>query len=88
MGLLLTRQKFVPAAAVTLPPFDVPAFLHSVGGMEAAAENRRGDTVAFSNGIIILTVLAIALVVIFDGNILRLIPLYAVGVFLSLCGDD
>jgi amino acid transporter len=43
----------------------------------------RGDRLAFSNGIILLTVFAMALVVIFRGNVFRLIPLYAVGVFLS-----
>jgi galactitol-specific phosphotransferase system IIC component len=43
----------------------------------------RGDRLAFSNGIILLTVFAMALVVIFRGNVFRLSPLYAVGVLLS-----
>lgn len=43
----------------------------------------RGDKLVFSNGIIILAVLASVLVVIFAGDTSRLIPLYAVGVFLS-----
>ena len=41
----------------------------------------RGDRLVFSNGIIFLAVLAIALVVAFGGKIDALIPLYAVGVF-------
>lgn len=42
-----------------------------------------GDRLVFSNGIIILGVLAALLIVIFQGNTHALIPLYAVGVFLS-----
>lgn len=43
----------------------------------------RGDKLVFSNGIIILAVFSGALVVVFGGDTSRLIPLYAVGVFLS-----
>jgi amino acid transporter len=43
----------------------------------------RGDKLVFSNGIIILAVFAAILVAVFSGDTSRLIPLYAVGVFLS-----
>jgi amino acid transporter len=43
----------------------------------------RGDKLVFSNGIIILAVFAAVLVIAFGGDTSRLIPLYAVGVFLS-----
>jgi amino acid transporter len=43
----------------------------------------RGDKLVFSNGIIILAIFAGVLVVSFGGDTSRLIPLYAVGVFLS-----
>jgi amino acid transporter len=43
----------------------------------------RGDKLVFSNGIIILAVFACVLVIAFGGDTSRLIPLYAVGVFLS-----
>jgi amino acid transporter len=43
----------------------------------------RGDKLVFSNGIIILAIFASLLVVVFGGDTSRLIPLYAVGVFLS-----
>ena len=43
----------------------------------------RGDKLVFSNGIIILAIFAAILVVGFGGDTSRLIPLYAVGVFLS-----
>lgn len=42
-----------------------------------------GDRLVFANGIIALALLASSLVVIFGGQTHRLIPLYAVGVFLS-----
>src|SRR5262245_40004319 len=43
----------------------------------------RGDRLAFSNGIIILALLSIGLLVAFQGNTHALIPLYALGVFVS-----
>ena len=43
----------------------------------------RGDKLVFSNGIIILAVFSCVLVAAFSGDTSRLIPLYAVGVFLS-----
>ncbi|HKS29919.1 MAG TPA: APC family permease [Pyrinomonadaceae bacterium] len=42
-----------------------------------------GDKLVFSNGIIILALFSILLVAVFGGDTSRLIPLYAVGVFLS-----
>ena len=44
---------------------------------------RLGDRLAYSNGIVVLAVMAIVLVVAFNGNTLRLIPLYTVGVFVA-----
>jgi amino acid transporter len=44
---------------------------------------RIGDRLAFSNGIIALSVISAAIYVTFGGNTLSLIPLYAVGVFLA-----
>lgn len=43
----------------------------------------QGDRLVFSNGIIILAIFAGILVALFGGDTSRLIPLYAVGVFLS-----
>lgn len=42
-----------------------------------------GDRLVFANGIIFLGVLSSVLLIIFQGSTTRLIPLYAVGVFLS-----
>jgi amino acid transporter len=41
----------------------------------------RGDRLAFSNGIVVLAVVAILLTWLFRGNTAALIPLYAIGVF-------
>jgi amino acid transporter len=43
----------------------------------------RGDRLVFSNGVLILAVLAGALIFVFGGKTNALIPLYAVGVFVS-----
>ena len=43
----------------------------------------QGDRLVFSNGIIILSGLAILLVIVFSGDTHSLLPLYAVGVFIS-----
>ncbi len=45
--------------------------------------SNRGDRLAFSNGIIILAVLSALLLVVFGADTHALIPLYAVGVFVS-----
>jgi amino acid transporter len=45
----------------------------------------RGDRLAFSTGIIALGAIAALLVVVFQGNVNKLIYLYAVGVFLAFC---
>ncbi|MGH7555992.1 MAG: APC family permease, partial [Longimicrobiales bacterium] len=43
----------------------------------------RGDRLAFSNGIIVLGVASVVLLIAFNADVSRLIPLYAFGVFLS-----
>ncbi len=43
----------------------------------------RGDRLVFSNGILILAVLSAVLVIVFKGEEQKMLPLYAVGVFLS-----
>ena len=43
----------------------------------------RGDRLAFSWGIVLLAAVAAALLVIFGGDTHALIPLYALGVFVS-----
>lgn len=42
-----------------------------------------GDRLAFSNGIVALSIVALCLIVLFGGNTHALLPLYALGVFVS-----
>jgi len=42
-----------------------------------------GDRLVFNNGIVALSALAAVLIIVFKGDVHRLIPLYAVGVFVS-----
>ncbi len=48
----------------------------------------RGDRLAFTTGIVFLGGLAALLVVLFEGNVDRLINLYAIGVFLAFSSSD
>jgi amino acid transporter len=43
----------------------------------------RGDRLSYSNGIIILSIIATLLIIIFQADVSRLIGLYAIGVFIS-----
>ena len=43
----------------------------------------RGSRLVYSNGILALAVIAGALIIVFQASVTRLIPLYAIGVFLS-----
>jgi amino acid transporter len=45
--------------------------------------SHRGDRLVFSNGIVLLAIVASALIVAFDAEVTRLIQLYILGVFLS-----
>jgi amino acid transporter len=78
-----TMLILVLAANTSYADFPRLASILARDGFAPTQFTHRGDRLAFSNGIIILTLFAMALVVIFGGNVFRLIPLYAVGVFLS-----
>jgi hypothetical protein len=53
------------------------------GSLFAAPTANLGDRLVFSNGVILLAIFSGFLVWVFRGDTSRLIPLYAVGVFLS-----
>lgn len=64
---------------------DFPRLVYILAGDRFAPRqlSNRGDKLAFSNGIMMLALIAALLIVIFHGDTTRLIPLYAVGVFVS-----
>jgi amino acid transporter len=79
----VTTVILVLAANTSFADFPrVASFLARDGFLPRQFANR-GDRLAYSNGILILTVLSVALLVVFHGDTHALIPLYAVGVFLS-----
>ena len=79
----VTAMILVLAANTSFADFPrVASFLARDGFVPRQFANR-GDRLAYSNGILILTVLSVSLLVVFHGDTHALIPLYAVGVFLS-----
>jgi len=79
----VTTLILVLAANTSFADFPrVASFLARDGFVPRQFANR-GDRLAYSNGILILTILSVALLVVFRGETHALIPLYAVGVFLS-----
>ncbi len=79
----VTALILVLAANTSFADFPrVASFLARDGFVPRQFANR-GDRLAYSNGILILTVLSVGLLVVFKGDTHALIPLYAVGVFLS-----
>lgn len=75
-GLIL-----VLAANTAFAGFPLLASLMARDGYLPRYLGLRGDKLVFSNGIVILGFLASMLILIFEGVVTRLIPLYAVGVF-------
>src|SRR5262249_49045011 len=66
------------------PPFPGSPFLASFIAEDSFLPRqltRRGHRLAFSNGIVVLTVLAVALIAVVGAHVDRLVPFYAIGVF-------
>jgi amino acid transporter len=71
------------AANTAFADFPRLAFFMARDGYLPRQFGNRGDRLVFSNGVVILAVVAIGLVIAFHGSTHGLIPLYAVGVFTS-----
>ncbi len=78
-----TALILVLAANTSYADFPRLASLLSKDGFLPRQLGSLGDRLVFSNGIIGLSLAALSLVVLFQGDTHQLIPLYAVGVFLS-----
>jgi amino acid transporter len=78
-----TALILVLAANTAFADFPRLASLLAVDRFLPRQLSNRGDRLVFSNGIIILAFTACVLIFVFKGNVDHLIPLYAVGVFLS-----
>ncbi len=71
------------AANTAFNGFPVLGSILAKDGYAPRALGSRGDRLAYSNGIVFLAVMAIALILAFDAQVTRLIQLYIVGVFVS-----
>jgi amino acid transporter len=79
----VTGIILVLAANTAFNGFPVLGSILAKDGWAPRALGSRGDRLAYSNGIVFLAVMAIALIAIFDAETTRLIQLYIVGVFVS-----
>lgn len=78
-----TAAILVLAANTAFNGFPVLASILAQDGFLPRQFGRRGDRLVYSNGIVILSLLAIALIWAFDADTTRLIQLYIIGVFVS-----
>ena len=81
--LAATAVILVLAANTAFAGFPRLSALQAADGFLPRQLTRRGGRLVFSNGILTLGVISCALIIIFQANVNRLIPLYAIGVFLS-----
>ncbi len=79
----VTGVILVLAANTAFNGFPVLGSILAKDGYAPRALGARGDRLAYSNGIVFLAVMAIALIVAFDAETTKLIQLYIVGVFVS-----
>ena len=78
-----TAAVLVMAANTAFNGFPILASILARDGFVPKQFSRRGDRLAFSNGIVVLALVASALVVAFNAETTRLIQLYIIGVFVS-----
>ncbi len=78
-----TTIILIMAANTAFADFPRLGALHAGDGFLPRQLTFRGSRLVYSNGIIALAVIACALIVVFQASVTRLIPLYAIGVFLS-----
>jgi len=78
-----TTAILVMAANTAYADFPRLAALQAADGYLPRQLTYRGSRLVFSRGIVALAVVASALIVIFQASVTGLIPLYAIGVFLS-----
>lgn len=79
----VTGIILVLAANTAFNGFPVLGSILAKDGLAPRVLSQRGDRLAYSNGIVFLAVMAIALIVAFDAETTKLIQLYIVGVFVS-----
>src|SRR5574340_983084 len=81
--LWATQVILIMAAKPAFADFQSLGALHAGDGFLPRQLTFRGSRLVYSNGIITLSIIASLLIIIFMASVTRLIPLYAIGVFLS-----
>jgi hypothetical protein len=79
----LTSIILIMAANTAFAGFPRLAAILAQDGFMPRQFTYRGSRLVFSRGIIVLALIACILIVIFDASVTRMIPLYAIGVFVS-----
>ena len=78
-----TMLILVLAANTSYADFPRLASFHAGDRFLPSQLTRYGDRLVFSNGIVVLSIFASLLLIVFDASVTNLIPLYAIGVFTS-----
>ncbi|HEX5636110.1 MAG TPA: amino acid permease, partial [Gammaproteobacteria bacterium] len=78
-----TTVILIMAANTAFADFPRLGALHAGDGFLPRQLTYRGSRLVYSRGIVALAVIASVLIIIFQASVTRLIPLYAIGVFLS-----
>ncbi|MHC1740383.1 MAG: APC family permease [Anaerolineaceae bacterium] len=83
LNITATTIILVMAANTAFADFPRLGALHAGDGFLPRQLTFRGSRLVFSRGIIALALIASLLVIVFQASVTKLIPLYAIGVFLS-----
>jgi amino acid transporter len=83
MVISATTVILIMAANTAFADFPRLSALHAGDGFLPRQLTFRGSRLVYSNGILTLAIIASALIIVFQASVTRLIPLYAIGVFLS-----
>jgi amino acid transporter len=78
-----TTVILIMAANTAFADFPRLGALHAGDGFLPKQLTFRGSRLVYSNGIVTLAIIACLLIIIFQASVTKLIPLYAIGVFLS-----
>lgn len=83
MSIGATTVILIMAANTAFADFPRLGALHAADGFLPRQLTYRGSRLVYSRGIVALAVISSLLIILFQASVTRLIPLYAIGVFLS-----
>ena len=81
--IIATTVILIMAANTAYADFPRLSALHAGDGFLPRQLTYRGSRLVYSRGIVALALIASLLIIVFNASVTRLIPLYAIGVFLS-----